>query len=268
MSKRIALVAVLGALLLPGTAHAQLGDRTLRRGAHGTDVRTLQGLLTTAGFRTGADGSFGKATQAALRTFQDAAKLRPTGVATRATVAALRTAAASATPAAAPPAPPPAPPAPGSTPASTGGAPATPAAPVPAATLAADGQAVAPAGAPPAVTGLVAAANRINALPYRYGGGHAKAEDTAYDCSGSVSYALRGAGLLAASLDSSGLAAWGAAGPGSWITVYANKGHTFLVVAGLRFDTSGMRSAPGGPSRWQAAGRSVAGFAVRHPAGL
>jgi peptidoglycan hydrolase-like protein with peptidoglycan-binding domain len=265
MSKRIALVAVLGALLLPGTAQAQLGDRPLRRGAHGTDVRTLQGLLTTAGFRTSADGSFGRATQAALRSFQDAAKLRPTGVATRTTVAALRTAAASATPAAAPP---PATAGAPSSPTSTGGAPGTPAAPVPAATLGADGQAAAPAGAPPAVTGLVAAANRINALPYRYGGGHASPDDTAYDCSGSVSYALRGAGLLTASLDSSGLAAWAAAGPGSWITVYANKGHTFLVVAGLRFDTSGMRSAPGAPSRWQAAGRSVAGFAVRHPAGL
>ena len=110
----------------------------------------------------------------------------------------------------------------------------------------------------------MAAGNVIATLPYRYGGGHRSFQDTAYDCSGSVSYALHGAGLLDATLDSTGLARWGEAGPGAWITVYANATHTYLVVAGLRFDTSGAR----GRSRWQAAPRSARGFRVRHPAGL
>lgn len=137
--------------------------------------------------------------------------------------------------------------------------------PTPPATLGPDGLAVAPQGAPPAVVALVAAGNAIATTPYRYGGGHGDFMDTAYDCSGSVSFALHGAGLLDTTLDSTALARWGAAGPGRWITVYANKTHTFLTVAGLRFDTSGR---PKGGSRWQTAPRSVAGFRVRHPPGL
>lgn len=142
-------------------------------------------------------------------------------------------------------------------------APAVPAGPT--AGVTPDGQAVAPAGAPPAVTQLLAAGNAIASLPYRYGGGHKSFDDTAYDCSGSVSYALHGAGLLDWTLDSTGLSRWGTAGPGAWVSVYANKTHTYLVVAGLRFDTSGR--AKGG-SRWQAAIRSAKGFKVRHPLGL
>jgi hypothetical protein len=138
-------------------------------------------------------------------------------------------------------------------------------APTPVATVGADGLAVAPAGAPPAVAALIAAGNRIASLPYKYGGGHADFEDTAYDCSGSVSFALHGAALLDATLDSTGLSRWGVAGPGAWITVYANKTHTYLVVAGLRFDTSGQRKAG---TRWQAETRSAKGFKVRHPLGL
>jgi hypothetical protein len=115
------------------------------------------------------------------------------------------------------------------------------------------------------VTQLIAAGNAIAALPYRYGGGHKDFADTAYDCSGSVSFALHGAGLLDATLDSTGLSRWGDAGPGAWITVYANKTHTYLIVAGLRFDTSGQKLAG---TRWQAAVRSARGFRVRHPAGL
>jgi hypothetical protein len=141
-------------------------------------------------------------------------------------------------------------------------APAPPATP---ATVGPGGLAVAPAGAPPAVAALIAAGNAIASLPYRYGGGHRSFTDTAYDCSGSVSFALHGAGLLDWTLDSTGLGRWGEAGPGTWVTVYANKAHTYLVVAGLRFDTSGR--AKGG-SRWQAAARSAAGFRVRHPTGL
>jgi hypothetical protein len=143
---------------------------------------------------------------------------------------------------------------------------ATPPAPItPPATVGPDGLAIVPAGAPPQVAALIAAGNQITALPYRYGGGHKDFVDDAYDCSGSVSFALHGAGLLDATLDSTGLSRWGDVGPGVWISVYGNKTHAYLVVAGLRFDTSGR--AKGG-SRWQAAPRSSRGFRVRHPAGL
>jgi hypothetical protein len=127
------------------------------------------------------------------------------------------------------------------------------------------GVATAPAGAPRAVRRAIAAGNRLQRKPYRYGGGHASFEDDAYDCSGTVSYVLHGARLLRSPLDSSGLAAWGAAGRGRWITVYANKGHAYVVIAGLRLDTSGTGGR--GP-RWQRAKRSSEGFAARHPAGL
>ncbi|MET0604701.1 MAG: hypothetical protein ABW167_22165 [Baekduia sp.] len=142
-------------------------------------------------------------------------------------------------------------------------APATTVTPV--ATVGADGLAVAPAGAPAQVVALIAAGNAIASLPYKYGGGHESFDDRAYDCSGSVSFALHGAGLLDTTLDSTGLVRWGQAGPGAWITIYANKTHTYLIVAGLRFDTSGQKKAG---TRWQAAPRSSRGFKVRHPAGL
>jgi len=159
-------------------------------------------------------------------------------------------------------------------PATTGAAPSTgasapvpvdPAAPLPEATLAGDGTAIAPPGAPEEVVEVIAAANEIATLPYRYGGGHRRFADTAYDCSGSVSFALNGAGLIDAPLASTGLAAWGEPGAGRWITVYANKGHAFMVVAGLRFDTSGQKASG---SRWQPMDRSTRSFTVRHPAGL
>jgi hypothetical protein len=137
--------------------------------------------------------------------------------------------------------------------------------PGPTATVGADGLAVAPAGAPAPVVALIAAGNQIAALPYKYGGGHRDFVDTAYDCSGSVSYALHGAQLVDTTLDSTGLTRWGRAGAGRWITVYANKTHAYLVVAGLRFDTSGRKAAG---TRWQPAPRSNRGFKVRHPAGL
>src|SRR5207247_516816 len=120
-----------------------------------------------------------------------------------------------------------------------------------------------PRGTPRAVKLAIAAANRLQAFPYRFGGGHVAFKDTAYDCSGTVSYMLHAAGLPATPLDSTGLTSWGLPGPGRWITVYANARHTYAVVAGLRLDTSG---GPG--PRWHAAARSGAGFTARHPAGL
>jgi cell wall-associated NlpC family hydrolase len=118
---------------------------------------------------------------------------------------------------------------------------------------------------PKAVRRVIYAANRIAHTPYRYGGGHGTFSDSAYDCSGSVSYALHGAGLVSTTYVSGQLASWGAKGKGRWITIYANAGHVFMVVGGLRFDTSGRT---GRQTRWQPMDRSTQGFAVRHPAGL
>jgi cell wall-associated NlpC family hydrolase len=132
--------------------------------------------------------------------------------------------------------------------------------------LLADGHAAAPFDAPAAVAAVVAGANAIARFPYVYGGGHRSFIDSAYDCSGSVSYALAAAGLLEAPLSSGQLERWGEPGPGRWITVYANAGHTFMYVGGLRFDTSGRGGVYG--SRWQAAPRSLAGFTARHWPGL
>lgn len=120
-------------------------------------------------------------------------------------------------------------------------------------------------GPPLVVRRVIQAGDRIAGKPYKYGGGHARWRDSGYDCSGSVSYALHGGGLLDGSLTSSGLMRYGSAGRGRWITIYANPSHTYLVVAGRRFDTSG-RSESG--SRWSARRRDSAGYAVRHPPGL
>lgn len=120
-------------------------------------------------------------------------------------------------------------------------------------------------GLPIAVRRVIAAANRIAHAPYRYGGGHASFTDSGYDCSGSLSYALNGAGLLDAPLDSTGLMSYGDPGPGRWITIYAHAGHTYMTVRGRRFDTTGASSSG---SRWQWEQRSSAGYTVRHPPGL
>jgi cell wall-associated NlpC family hydrolase len=127
------------------------------------------------------------------------------------------------------------------------------------------GMAQAPAGAPSAVRQVIAAGNAIAGLPYVWGGGHGAFRAAGYDCSGSVSYALAAAGLLSSPLDSTGFMSWGESGPGKWITVYANAGHAFMVVAGWRFDTSALS---GGGTRWTRSMRDTSGFVARHPAGL
>ncbi len=127
------------------------------------------------------------------------------------------------------------------------------------------GAAQAPPGAPAAVGLVIAAGNAIAGLPYLYGGGHAGFKDTAYDCSGSVSYALAAAGLVSSPMASGPFMSWGDAGPGKWITVYANAGHAYMVVAGWRFDTSALR---GGGTRWSRQMRPSGGFVARHPPGL
>jgi cell wall-associated NlpC family hydrolase len=128
-----------------------------------------------------------------------------------------------------------------------------------------DGTAVAPDDAPEVVKRVILAGNEIAKFPYKWGGGHGAWRDTGYDCSGSVSFSLAGAGLLDRPLTSGAFIGWGAPGRGDWITIYANYGHIFMVVAGLRFDTSG-RGRLG--TRWQEAPRSTRGFAERHLPGL
>ena len=128
------------------------------------------------------------------------------------------------------------------------------------------GRALTPTGAPDVIAKIISGGNAIAKFPYIWGGGHGSFVDSGYDCSGSVSYALAAAGLLDSPLVSGQFAKWGAPGPGKWVTIYANDGHVFMYVAGLRFDTSG-RDGPFG-SRWQNAPRSLAGFEVRHPPGL
>ena len=144
---------------------------------------------------------------------------------------------------------------------------ASPAAAPDKATLGPDGLAIAPADAPPQVQAVIAAANNIVGKPYRYGGGHGKWEDSGYDCSGSESYALHGGGLVSRPHDSTEFESWGEAGPGEWITSYANSGHSYMVVAGLRFDTGWNDSTSSGP-KWSTKMRPSSGYVVRHPDGL
>jgi hypothetical protein len=126
---------------------------------------------------------------------------------------------------------------------------------------------VPPKSAPPQVKAVIAAANKIRTKPYIYGGGHARWWDRGYDCSGSVSYALHGGEFLESPLPSSNLESWGLAGEGRWISVYANAGHTYAVVAGVRWDTSGNTDGRTGPS-WHEDLRDNIGYTVRHPAGF
>ncbi|HEY6759710.1 MAG TPA: hypothetical protein VI318_09475 [Baekduia sp.] len=139
------------------------------------------------------------------------------------------------------------------------------------AAISSGGLAIVPDTAPRKVVALMHAANDVARKPYVYGGGHGRNAgeiwtDSAYDCSGSVSYALAAAGYLKGPETSGTLMSFGKPGPGKWVTIYANAGHAFMIVAGLRFDTSG-RQVTG--TRWQdAKARSYAGFTVRHPPGL
>jgi cell wall-associated NlpC family hydrolase len=230
------VLALAAVCLMPGSAEAAFGDRPLRIGHRGDDVRGLQSTLSRLGRPTTVDGVFGRGTRRSVRRYERAEELRVDGRVSRAQARGML---ARVEPSVAPAA---------------------------AATLSADGRtAVAPEGAPPQVQAAIAAANRITRKPYRYGGGHGRFRDSGYDCSGAVSYVLHGAGLLDRPRDSSGLARWGSRGPGSWITVYANRGHAYVVIAGLRFDTSGRGER--GP-RWRPEPRSPRRYAARHAEGL
>jgi hypothetical protein len=133
------------------------------------------------------------------------------------------------------------------------------------ATALSNGIALPPLEAPEEIKQMIDAGNVIARSPYVWGGGHGKWLDKGYDCSGSVSFVLASAGLLNAPLDSGRLMHWGEAGPGKWVTIYANQGHVWMVVAGIRFDTSGAKVTG---SRWQNDMRPTGSFVARHPAGL
>jgi cell wall-associated NlpC family hydrolase len=128
------------------------------------------------------------------------------------------------------------------------------------------GVALAPPDAPEAVKGAINNANQIVGRPYVWGGGHGSFYDDSYDCSGAVSFALFGGGLIPRPLTSGELMGWGTPGKGKWITVYANPSHTFVEIAGLRFDTVGAEQGSG--PRWHLATVSTDGFVARHPPGL
>jgi len=130
-----------------------------------------------------------------------------------------------------------------------------------------NGRAIPPANAPAAVKQVIAAANKIRTKPYIYGGGHGRWWDSGYDCSGAVSFALHGGKLLSTPMPSGSLESWGSAGKGRWITVYANAGHAYAVIAGLRWDTAGVTHGTG--PRWHKSTRAAATgpFIARHPAG-
>jgi hypothetical protein len=146
----------------------------------------------------------------------------------------------------------------------------TPTAPSGTAQLQADGTAIAPANAPKQVRKAIAAANKIHTRPYIWGGGHRSFKSRGYDCSGAVSYVLHAAGILPSPMASGPLMRWGSPGMGSWITVYANSGHAWMTVAGLRFDTSAVGESlnQGSGPRWRASMRTGTGYTARFYPGL
>jgi hypothetical protein len=237
----------LGFATVPAVAEAEaakrtFGQRSLHQGMRGHDVRVLQDFLTRAGFRTTVDGQFGRRTASRVRSWERRADRRVNGRVSRRDARALR-----------------------ATVESSAAEKSPVVAPGEKAVVGSDGLAVAPASAPPQVKAIIAAGNRIARKPYKYGGGHGRWEDSGYDCSGSLSYAFHGADMLKTAMDSSGFMRWGESGKGQWVTVYAKPSHAYMVVAGLRFDTSG-RASQG--TRWQADMRSARGYTVRHPEGL
>jgi peptidoglycan hydrolase-like protein with peptidoglycan-binding domain len=247
-----------------------LGIRRLAAGTRGRDVRLLQKDLTQLGYTAATDGQFGPQTRLSVRSFERAAGLKIDGVMSPREARTLKKVARSGGEAGAVSQKPTTATVTQTTPTATTVTPDQPtgqaAGPPPAvAEIGANGLAIAPAGAPAAVVAIIAAGNAISHFPYRYGGGHDTWQDTGYDCSGSVSFALHGGGLLDTPMSSYDFPAWGESGPGQWVTVYARQDHAYMVVAGLRFDTS---ASKGGGSRWTTEPRSPDGYVARHPAGL
>ncbi|MBV8734333.1 MAG: peptidoglycan-binding protein [Solirubrobacterales bacterium] len=241
-----ATIKTAGTLNRPSTAN-RLGRRILRQGLHGQDVTILQGYLTIAGFPTPIVGVFGPTTKRNVIAFQRSRHMKADGVVTIPVELALRASVARI----------------------------EADAPIGTTRINGDGTATAPANAPATVRALVAAANRIIDTSYCYAGGHGSWNSSCYDCSGAVSYALHGAGLLDSPEDSTGLESYGSPGRGRWITIYADASHTFIVVAGRAFDTAdfgGPNIPSGSGPRWRSdpTGNLADGgdYVVRHPTGL
>ena len=192
-----------------GAAAAPYASRTLKQGTSGSDVEALQRYLDESGYATTADGEFGPATARSVRGFETAEQRSVDGKATPSEQLLVQSRADEVA----------------SGPASRPRSPRRE-------------EAVAPRSPPPEVQEIVDAADEIATKPYKYGGGHGRWRDSGYDCSGSISYALHGAGLLDSPLDSTGFMSWGEPGKGQWVTIYANAGHAYMVVNGRRFDTS------------------------------
>jgi peptidoglycan hydrolase-like protein with peptidoglycan-binding domain len=250
-------VRALHGMLFPGGE--PLGQRTLQQGTTGADVKLLQQDLTTTGYPTSVDGRFGPATKRSVVYFQRDNDLPSNGVVTYADALDLREMVAIV--------------------AVHGRFKGLGAAywdtPPGVATITPDGTATAPFGAPLQVQEMIAAANEIIDTPYVWGGGHGSWNSDGYDCSGAVSYALHGANLLSSPEDSTSLESYGEPGPGSWVTIYADASHAFIVIAGRAFDTAdyGGPNIPAGTGpRWRSnpTGNLADGgdFVVRHPAGL
>ena len=220
-----AAAVALSLICAANAAAAPYASRTLSKGTSGSDVETLQRYLDEAGYTTTADGEFGPATARSVRGFEAAEQRTVDGKATRSDQQLVQTRAEE-----------------GDT------APAVEE--TEEAYVDDSGLAVAPASAPEEVQEIIAAGNRIATKPYRYG---------------AISYALHGAGLLASPLDSTGFMSWGERGEGEWVSIYANAGHAYMTVAGLRFDTSSSKRSG---SRWSETTRSARGYRVRHPEGL
>lgn len=243
-----------GAAFIPGfpnsqvkSSKGQLGSRVLHAGMTGHDVRVLQTYLTVAGYGTMVDGEFGPDTKQSVIAFQLSQNLTGNGVVTLALARTLQHVVATIQ--SMPP---------------TGKI-----------RINADGTATAPVGAPAVVQQVVASANQIIDTSYCYAGGHGSWHSSCYDCSGSVSYALHGAGLLSTPEDSTQFETYGDPGPGHWISIYADAGHAFLVVAGRAFNTAnfGGPNLPAGTGprwRYDPLGNLADGgnYVVRHPAGL
>jgi peptidoglycan hydrolase-like protein with peptidoglycan-binding domain len=236
-------VAVLSLTITADAAGAGYATRTLQVGSSGSDVRALQRYLDQAGYDTAADGAFGPATRRSVMAFERTEQRRVNGRASRAEQRMVRARASAAAP----------------------DEPSAPTEPTEKAYLTSSGLAVAPASAPDEVKAIIEAGNAIATKPYKYGGGHSRWNDTGYDCSGSVSYVLHAAGLLSRPLDSTEFMSWGERGRGTWITIRTNPSHAYMIVAGLRFDTSARRETG---NRWSEQMRSASGFRGRHPEGL
>jgi peptidoglycan hydrolase-like protein with peptidoglycan-binding domain len=237
----VALAAVLSLTITADAAGTGYATRTLQVGSSGSDVRALQRYLDQAGYDTVPDGAFGPATRRSVMRFERHEERTVNGRASRAEQRMVRSRATAAAPE------------------------ETEAPPTEKAYLTSSGMAVAPASAPDEVKEIIEAGNEIATKPYKYGGGHARWNDTGYDCSGSVSYVLHAAGLLSRALDSTEFMSWGKRGRGTWVTIRTNPSHAYLIVAGLRFDTSA-RSRTG--NRWSEQMRSASGYVARHPSGL